>query len=77
MVAFLVVLLFSFSEYRFCMDVGGHPQATVALFPWSLAPQGVMAATMGITCLFICLCVIFLASQSIASGGSVPYIGFS
>jgi len=43
----------------------GHPQATVALFPCSLATQGFKEATMGITvCLLLCLFVCFLAPRT-------------
>jgi len=53
----------------------GHPQATVVLFPCSLATQGFKEATMRITvCLLVCLFVCLLAPQSIARGGSVAYM---
>jgi len=38
-------------DYFVYMD--GHPQATVVLFPCSLATQGFKEATMGIICLFV------------------------
>ena len=61
----------------FSVYMDGHPQATVVLFPCSLATQGFKEATMGITiCLFVCLFVCSLASRSIARGGSVAYMGY-
>jgi hypothetical protein len=66
-----VVLLFT--DFFVYMD--GHPQATVVLFPCSLATQGFKEATMGITvCLLVCLFVCFLAPWSVARGGSVAYM---
>jgi hypothetical protein len=63
---------------RLAMD--GHPQATVVLFPCSLS-QDFKDATMGISscalCLLVCLFVLFLAPQSIASGRSLAYTGLS
>ena len=54
----------------FFVYMDGHPQALVVLFPCSLATQGFMEATMGITCcLFVCLSL--LAPQSVATEGSV------
>jgi len=53
----------------------GHLQATVVLFPGSLATQGFKEATMRITvCLLVCLFVCFLAPRSVARGGSVAYM---
>jgi len=53
----------------------GHPQATVVLFPCSLAMQGSKEATMRITvCLLVCLFVYYLAPWSVARGGSVEYM---
>jgi len=38
----------------FFVYMDGHPQATVVLFPWSLATDGFMEATIGIAiCLFV------------------------
>jgi len=57
----------------FFVHMDGHPQATVVLFPCSLATQGFKEATMGITsCLFVCLS--FLAPRSVARGESVAYM---
>jgi len=72
---FKVILFFGNRDFFVYMD--GHPQATVVLFPCSLATQGFKEATMGITCVFICLLFVFLAPQSVAKGGSVAYMGFS
>jgi len=53
----------------------GHPQATVVLFPFSLATQGFKEATMDITvCLLLSLFVCFGAPWSVAKGGSVAYM---
>jgi hypothetical protein len=68
---------FLFGNTDFFVYMDGHPQATVVLFPCSLATQGFKEATMGITCLFICLLFVFLAPRSVARGGSVAYMGFS
>ena len=71
---------FSFGHADFLVSMDGHPQATVVLFPCSLATQGFKEATMEITvvcsfvCLFVCLFVCFLAPRSVARGGSVAYM---
>jgi hypothetical protein len=62
----------SFGKTDFFVYMDGYHQAMVVLFPCSLLKQGFKEATMGITSctssLFVCL---FLASQSVARGGSV------
>jgi len=52
---------FSFGHADFLVSIDGHPQATVVLFPCSLATQGFKEATMKITvCLLLCLFVFLL-----------------
>jgi len=55
-VGFKVVSLFFWARGFPCLSMDGHPQATVVLFPCSLATQGFKEATMEITvCLLLCL----------------------
>ena len=65
----VVSLVFENTDFFVYMD--GHPQATVVLFPSSLLKQGFKEATMGITKLRIMFVCLFLAPQSVTTGGSV------
>ena len=69
----------SFGKTDFFVYMDGHPQATVVLFPCSLAMQGFKKATMEFSvclllCLFASLFVCFLALRSVARGGSIAYM---
>ena len=62
---------FSFGNTDFFVYMDGHPQAMVVLFPCSLLTQGFKEATIWnhkLCIIFVCL---FLASRSVARGGSV------
>jgi len=46
---------FSIENTDFGVDMDGHPQAMVILFPCALTTQGFEGATMGITIFFVFL----------------------
>jgi len=74
-VGFKLVLLFVWARGFPCLSMDGHPQATVVLFPCSLATQGFKEATMGITvCLILCL---FSCSTEHSKRGEYGIYGLS
>jgi len=75
-VGFKVVSLFFWARGFPCLSMDGHPQATVVLFPCSLATQGFKEATMEITVVCSCVCL-FSCSTERSKRGEYCIYGLS